>query len=231
MSFSTRPWITGSRLRLPTLERDAASRTQFLVSCKYPTRAQRLHLLLVSLDNEDAKDLETQFVRVLAPDFQGVDIYGPQAGYFARRPYVLHQLHIIRDKIQGFTNAGLPSTHIVVFYYQGGEAVDARGNLFQTSVNAVNPAGTQSSITCDDLVDFVAQTPGAHILLFDVDRQGSRSSGARDKLAEWKDNYPDVESHVAVLRYAWLTGVDARRIHVSSRLCSKRSPRPPGWWK
>jgi WD40 repeat protein len=196
-------------IALPGLERDAASRTQFLVNCKYPTRAQRLHLLVVSLDEEDAKGLETQFVRVLAPAFTGVDVYGPQAGYFARRPYVLHQLHIIRDKIQGFANAGLPSTHIVVFYYQGGESVDAQGNFFQTSVNSPNAGAGQTSITCDDLVDFVAQTPGAHVLLFDVDRQRSKSSGAKDKLAGWKDNYPDVESHVAVLRYAWLSTAEA----------------------
>jgi hypothetical protein len=98
----------------------------------------------------------------------------------------------------------LPSIHIVVFYYQGGEAVDAQGNFFQTSMNAPDECKGQTSITCDELVHFFAETPGAHVLLFDVDRQRPKIPEVKDKLAEW--NYPDVESHVAVLRYAWLSG-------------------------
>jgi WD40 repeat protein len=193
-------------ISLQGLEQDAASRSEFLVDCKNPIRAQRLHLFLVSLDDGDAKGLESQFVKVLAPAFEGVDLYGPLAGYYARPRNVRQQLRIIRDQIQSSANKGLPSIHIVVFYYQGGEAVDAQGNFFQASANVSNDECGPASITCDELVQFFAETPGAHVLLFDVDRQRAKNSGVKDKLADW--NYPDVESHVAVLRYAWLSGKD-----------------------
>ena len=193
-------------IALPGLEQDASNRTEFLVNCKDPARAQRLHLILVSLNEEDAKGLDSKFLKLLEPAFEGVDVYGPQVGYRAGRAYVLQQLQKVRYRIQGLTNARAPTNHIVVFYYQGGESVNAQGNFFQTSLHAANAAQRQNALTCDDLVEFVGQTPGAHVLLFDVDRQPVKSIDAKDKLARWNYNYPDVESQVALLRYAWLAG-------------------------
>src|SRR5439155_11635916 len=79
-------------IALPGLEQDASNRTEFLVNCKDPARAQRLHLILVSLNEEDAKGLDSKFLKLLEPAFEGVDVYGPQVGYRAGRAYVLQQL-------------------------------------------------------------------------------------------------------------------------------------------
>jgi hypothetical protein len=185
-------------IALPGLAQDAGNRTQFLVDCTNPTRAQRLYVLPVSPREEDAEGLRAQFTETLGPSFDEVEVYTPRR---ARRCYVLQQLQTIRYKIERLAKAGLRSNNVVVFYYQGGEAVDAQGNLFQTTTDPANAKGRQTALTCEDLVEFVAQTPGAHVLLFDVDQQTAPEG--KDKLAHWKDNYPDMGS-VAYLRYAWV---------------------------
>lgn len=192
-------------IALPGLEQDAANRTQFVVDCKNPTRAQRLYVLPVTTREEDAESLRAQFTETLGPAFDEVEVYTPRR---ARRCYVLQQLQTIRYKIERLAKAGLRSNNVVVFYYQGGESVDARGNLFQATMDPSNVAGPQTALTCEDLVVFVTQTPGAHVLLFDVDRQTAAIPPNKDKLpkdnlAKLKDNYPMIESHVALLRYAW----------------------------
>ena len=46
-------------------------------------------------------------------------------------------------------------------------------------------------------------------MLFDVDRQTEMAAGAKDKLAKWKDHFPDAASQVALLRYAWRSNTEA----------------------
>jgi WD40 repeat protein len=190
-------------IALPDLEQDACNCTRFGLNCRQPERAQRLHLLLVSNRAADEKALKAQFLKVFqsrtdpqgqvkTPVFDPVYTYGPLTGYYVRPQYVYNQLHRIQATIKGLANAGTPSSDVVVFYYQGGEAVNAQGNVFQTS------------LTCDDLVRFFADIPGAHILMFDVGREGA--AAGKDKVAAWDDSYREVERHVAVLRYAWLNG-------------------------
>ncbi|HLJ95302.1 MAG TPA: hypothetical protein VKU02_19140 [Gemmataceae bacterium] len=186
-------------IALPGLEQDASNRTHFLVDCKNPARAQRLYVLPVSPRETDADALKTEFEQTMGPVFDEVEVYTPRR---SRRCYVLQQLQTIRYKIEGLAKAGLRSNTVVVFYYQGGESVDAQGNLFQTTGDASNVKGRQTALTCEDLVSFVAQTPGAHVLFFDVEEQ--KGPKAKDKLVGFKDNYPEIESHVALMRYAWL---------------------------
>jgi hypothetical protein len=182
---------------LPGLAQDAGNRTQFLVNCKNPTRAQRLYVLPVSSRDEDVEDVRAQFTKTLGPSFDEVEVYPPRR---ARRCYVLQQLQTIRYKIERLAKGGLRSNNVVVFYFQGAEAVDAQGNLFQTTTAPSSAKGRQTALTCEDLAEFVGQTPGAHVLLLDVEQQSAMD--ANDKLGKWDDNY--IDSHVAYLRYAWL---------------------------
>jgi hypothetical protein len=113
-----------------------------------------------------------------------VEVYTPRRN---RRAYLLQQLHTIRYKIERLAKAGLRSNDIVVLYYHGDEAPPR--DLFRTTTD--HARGRQAGLTWEDVDELFAQTPGAHFLLSDVDP---------DKLAGQKDNYPELESLVALLR-------------------------------
>ena len=63
------------------------------------------------------------------------------------------------------------------------------------------------------LVELFADTPGAHVLLFDVDRESRTGADARggDRVERWGDYHADAGNHLAVLRYAWLGGPRGQR--------------------
>ena len=70
---------------------------------------------------------------------------------------------------------------MVLVYYQGGESIDSRGNCFQTSLTSTGTAGSQqSAITCDELVRFFAETPGAQLLLLNVAGRPDTRAAGRD---------------------------------------------------
>jgi hypothetical protein len=96
-----------------------------------------------------------------------------------------------------------PLHDVVVIYYHGGERImEGKGNAFET-----NPGrGPRFGLVCDKLVQELAITPGAHVLLLDVDREpakGVAPADRWDKIKKWNVEYPAVRAHVGVLRYAW----------------------------
>jgi WD40 repeat protein len=204
------------RLALPDLEHNTADYTDFTVHCKQPAKGQRLHLLIVSPSEKDEKHLKDQFLQAIqasfssqrgytSPAFEQVFLDRPLVGTDAEAHNVVRQLEIIRSTIINLARAGSPSNDVVVFYFHGSESISPQGHVFQTDAEATefNP-----SLTCDNLVKLFGDTPGAHILLFDVSRQigGKAPSGpvAKDKIARFYQNYPsEIKLHVAVLRTAW----------------------------
>jgi WD40 repeat protein len=208
------------QLVLPDLPRAAGGGARFEVACRKPVQAQRLHVLLVSADEKEGKALESRFLEALhstaepagrlrTPAFDRVYTYGPLVGYYARREYVFPKLQMIKARIKDLSG-GSPANDVVVFYYQGGESVNAQGNFFQTGLARRERDAQRAALTCDDLARFFADTAGAHVLLFDVGRDGPAPS-EQDRLARWADSYPDVTGHVAVLRYAYLGQAGAPR--------------------
>jgi WD40 repeat protein len=202
-------------IALPELEQDACSCTQLSMQCKNPEKSQRLHLVAVSLVEKDGERVKAQLLQALKcttgakglPEmsaFDSVEILEPRTGYNVIRPSVLLQLHSIRAKINGLAKAGAPASDVVVFYYQGGEAVNTQGNFYLTGNSAVGNGADPASLSGDELVAFFSQTPGAHILLFDVGRNTLPDEGARDKIAKWEESYGDIKLNISVLRYAWL---------------------------
>src|SRR5262249_50210833 len=92
---------------------------------------------------------------------------------------------------------------VVVFYFKGGEAFTEKdGHLFRSG------GGRRAVrvVSFTRLVSLFADTPGAHVLLFDVDREAARRGADADRVSRWDDFQRDVRHHVAVLRYAWLGG-------------------------
>ena len=87
-----------------------------------------------------------------------------------------------------------------MLYYEGGEKIDDKGHFFETySSSGENKFG----MLCDDLVKYLFDVPGAHVLMLDVDRSKLKGEEAvRDKIQRWKDDYPDAREHVVVMRCA-----------------------------
>jgi hypothetical protein len=208
-------------IALPDLQVDGGARTHFALDCLQPARQQRLHLLLISLDDEDPQPLKKQFLdslgatgaedRLETRAFSRVNLYGPQVGLLAGRPYLNRQLLRIQSRIRELAGAGISSTDVVVIYYRGKEAVNAEGNYFQTSQDATDAEAPGLALSADELADFFADTPGADMLLLDVDRPGrpDPTRTVADKVARWDASYPRSSRNVAVLRYAWLGRLDA----------------------
>jgi len=207
------------RIALPDLQQDSANCTDFTVDCKQPERAQRLHLLIVSPEEKDDRHLQDRFLQALqckadaqnqlaTPAFDPVILYGPVlVGDHARPEYVLNRLRVIQRNIQRLAQAGLAGNDVVVFYYQGGESVNAQGHFFTSDTSSQDQE--YSALSCDELVGMFADTPGAHILLLDVGRRNAPLTD-KDRVTRWRDNYPsDVQLHIAVLRLAWLGSADA----------------------
>ncbi len=206
------------RVALPGLARDASSPTDFAVDCEKPVRAQRLHLLIVSTQEKDPKALKARFLQALQSTstkegdlkttaFDRIYLYPrmPLTGEKANWDYVYSQLVTIKENIKDQAGSGQSYNDVVVFYYQGGESIDAQGHLFRTGGGQAKAP----SFSCDDLARLFGDTPGAHILLFDVGREAAKENAGRDKVEKWPNNYPDVTAHVAVLRYAFLGRGDA----------------------
>src|SRR5262249_31198654 len=83
------------RIALPELQQDSSNCKDFLVDCKQPERAQRLHLLVVSPGEKDEKRLRNEFLQALqcqqdaqqqlrTAAFESVFLYGPSVGDHAR---------------------------------------------------------------------------------------------------------------------------------------------------
>src|SRR2546423_15720815 len=121
----------------------------------------------------------------MTPAFEQVEPYGPLIGSKVRPGYIYDQLHNIKVAIE-LAQVGSPMNDVVMVYYQGGEAVNDQGNFFQTYAGQGQGVAKRFDIPCDILVEFLAETPGAHVLLLDVDRdpsgKDSQPARVRDKI-------------------------------------------------
>jgi hypothetical protein len=199
-------------IALPDLEKDINNRLRLTVHCGRPERSQRLHLLVVSMQDKDAKPLETQIRQAFqttngttttssapkAAAFDPIYSYPSLVDYRVKPSYVYYQLVEIKNTIQRLSQIGAASSDVVAVYYRGGEAINSQGNLFQTSLTRPGRETRESAITCDEVVGIFSETPGAQILLMDVDRQAA--SPAQDQIISWGEHYP----RVGILHYAWL---------------------------
>jgi hypothetical protein len=173
---------------------------EFSLDCGAPVTGQRLHLLVLNTRERGRPDPS----RFRTHAFADVQVYGPLVGFEVRRLYLFHQLDNIRDRIADLADVQKPLHDVVIVYYRGGEALGEEGNLFETNAGAAR----QFDIKSDQLVKELADTPGAHVLLLDVDREGdkgpARPEDPRDKIGHWEREYLQARQHVGVLRYAWV---------------------------
>jgi WD40 repeat protein len=201
--------LTDNHVSLGVPGLDENTVTRFTVNCTQPEKAQRLHLLMVSPTEKDPEALEAQLFKVFGVTgtpshlqtkvFDPVYPYGPQVGDYAGPEFVNQRLLQIQQSIRQRTvAAGLPSADLVVVYYRGRELMDDRGNLFPTG-DEQEPA-----LRPDDLAEVFADTPGAYVLLLDVQRPTAAAGGGPDKVASWRNHFPKAAQNATLYRFAWL---------------------------
>jgi hypothetical protein len=197
------------------------NQTSFNVDCLKPERSQRLHLLIVTMKDRDPKPLEKQIRQAFESGgggaggaggpgqavkaFDPIFSYPSLADYRVKPSYVRFQLVEIKNSIQKLSKIGAASSDVVAVYYRGGEAVNAEGNLFQTSLTRPGEETRESSLTCDEVVGIFEETPGAQILLLDVDRRAASLDRDRIESGSWGQYYP----RVGMIHYAWLGQANA----------------------
>jgi hypothetical protein len=196
-------------LALPDLAKEFnKNNLQFNVDCRKPERSQRLHLLIVSIRDKDGKPLEAQISKSFTSGnggtsqstkaFDPIFVYPSLVDYRVKPGNVIVKLWEIQNTIEKLAKVGAASSDVVAVYYRGGEAVNAQGNLFQSYLSRTGGETRESAISCDEVVKIFEATPGAQILLMDVDRQSGITSP--DRIGSWSQYYP----HVGMLHYAWL---------------------------
>jgi hypothetical protein len=185
-----------------------ASHRPYLVDCARPEKEKRfLHLLVIAAGEPDEAKLMGRLFQALGAKrasageftlkhFEGGRLYGPLTGDVAPAK-VGYQLRMMKQRIDQLTRRG-PSTHIVLVYYHGSEAINARGHFLRTSSAEVDPAAERYRYPCSGLEALLANTLGANILLLDVRREGAEARD-QDQVTHWPAG-----SHVAVMRYARL---------------------------
>ncbi len=199
-------------LRLSVNEQDAGEFKEFSAKCDKPVEIKRLHMVLLSLTDENEANLQARFLKAFnasAPKeglpqsdaFERIYPYRPLTKQQVRPESINGLLGHVSDSVKSTAGAGDFANDVVVLYYQGGELVNEQGNTYQTDLSRARPNSTANAISCDRFVEFFADTPGAHLLLLDVDRKLDRGP---DRLSDWQDNFPIARAHVALLRSWWL---------------------------
>lgn len=211
-------WEKSNHISLTAQEQDAADHSEFVVDCEHPVKDQRLHVLILAPQSSSARELKAEVLKAVqsrpdvqplkTPAFQEVYLYRLLVGSQVQSYHIYEELLRIQENI-GAWQGKLAKNDVVMVYYQGAETVTERGNYFR----AYAPSQAQEmvkdlGIPCDKLVNILAQTQGAHVLMLDVERdpqfQGGALTDVRDKITRWKDDYPQAQDHMGVLRCIWM---------------------------
>ena len=204
---------TGNRISLSAFPEDAGSPAEAWVDCAGPITAQRLHILALSPHSrpDDVKERLRKAIQARrkekdgrASAFQEVHVLPPLTGSYVSPNYLCNRLGRFKEEIrisQSAASRDRPMMNeVLLLYYEGEEKIDTQGHFFET----YSPSGANRfGMPCEKMVSYLVDIPGAHILLLDVDRSAlAREDRPRDRIARWKDNFPDVRSHVVVMRCA-----------------------------
>src|SRR5262249_32843105 len=151
---------------------------EFRVPCQAPIRSQRLHVLVLNPLARDAKALENEVLKAVrfSPDgkpldgaaFSQVSVQRPLIGSRVEELYIAPRLLALKADIRNRSRTDRPMNEVVLIYYQGGEAIGKDGHFFQTYT--IGSKKKQVGIRCDRLMNYLAEVPGAHVLLLDVHR-------------------------------------------------------------
>jgi hypothetical protein len=194
---------------VPGLDLEDGGGGAYRVDCARPEQEKRfLHLLVIAAGKHDPAKLTGRLLEALRAKpvtgreftlrhFERGRLYGPLTGSIDPAK-VYYQLASIRRQIDLLARQE-PTSHVVLVYYQGQEAISAQGHLLRTSSRQADPGLGRYAIGCGELEEGLSETLGAKILLLDVQREGAAQAADQDRVAHWPAG-----SYVAVMRYARL---------------------------
>ena len=180
---------------LPDNSQEVNNRPSFVLDCDKALSEQRLHLLVVSLTEEDEKTLTKKALQAFqTPAFSEVQTYlltgdvTPEA--------VFGRLAAIRRAVARRVSEGA-TNDVVMIYYNGVESVGGPGHYFKS--NRPDPDLKDSGISCQGLADFFPEILGAQLLVLDVIREKQNGGDKKDRVSAWP---PEVRT--GIFRSAWL---------------------------
>jgi WD40 repeat protein len=195
---------------LPDLQTELGSLRHFYLDCAHPVRDQRVHLLVIAVD--EAEEAADQLIERAKSAIDGGNVpadqmfvYGPLTSATTTKRRVRSEVLRIAEIIEQ-RNGNQPGTDVVLIYYQGAELIQQPSGFFLTT-RQTRDAETDAllrqpeylklfAVGSDMLRNLVEIGPGAYLLLLDVKRTFGEES--LDKRIWPKD------SRAAVLRHAWL---------------------------
>jgi WD40 repeat protein len=180
---------------LPDNSQEVNNRPSFVLDCDKALSDQRLHLLVVSLTEEDEQTLTKKALQAFqTPAFSEVQTYlltgdvTPEA--------VFGRLAAIRRTVARRVSEGA-TNDVVMIYYNGVESVGGPGHYFKS--NRPDPDLKDSGISCQGLADFFPEILGAQLLVLDVTREKQTGGDKKDRVSAWP---PEVRT--GIFRSAWL---------------------------
>jgi WD40 repeat protein len=205
----TRPKGNQVTVRLPDVPQDAGSRDRCLMDCSRVAETRRqAHLLIVDTSKDEAGAVTNRVLQALQAKPAGPDrftkpgfadgglVYGPLLGDEVASERVGLQLLTIKTNLQLRAAAGAVDD-VVLLYFRTGESIDGQGHFFRPAGDASSPRRRSQGTSCDMLMRFCADNPGAQVVLLDVTREGE-ANPTQDLVPRWSE-----DPNVAVLRYSW----------------------------
>lgn len=193
---------------------DSDSRLSFFVDCSNPRAGQRLHLLTIGIDEDNARSLKERALTAVqalrGDDGQFVEPY--RSTVFDRihaHPVlsgrvtfsdVFRMLLDVRSDllVPTLDKAGkpMPINDVVMLYYEGGILVPQQEHFVLSTSQKFDPSRRYSAISSEWLAKFFDSMRGAQLAFIDV---ASRQTTV--PVGDWKH-----DSHAALLCYAWANG-------------------------
>jgi hypothetical protein len=203
-------------LDVPSVGQQQLSRREFTLRCVAPERKQRLHVLVVGIDEKDREGLKQRVFDALAvdpqrrpagwqgkfekdPPFETCVLHGVLTGY-VKKSNVEAQLVEINKEITRLHQRSGWLNDLVVIYYQGVDVVKQNEIWLMTSENLQfrKARPEDFAIACHALPSL----PGTELLVLNV----AGAAGARPANAEWGG-----DSGTGLIRYAFQQPVGDRK--------------------
>lgn len=198
-----RPSDNQVEIELPNLAQESSNRPVFALDCRKPEERQRLHVLIVSIAEEDEGRIKDRVLAALGARsthynefttgaFSQGRIYGPLLSGEVSPRKMAYQIAEIRHRIELLSRREA-TNDVLLVYYHGGESMTESSPLLWTSTDRKR---RQAVINRTDLA-LIGETPGAHLMMLDVAREGSLSGPSARGPSWFGDTY------AGILRYAW----------------------------
>jgi WD40 repeat protein len=184
------------QLSLPGLPSQSEGDTLFHLACTNPLKDQRLHVLIVGVDVEDAQRLKESFFQAIfvprpPPGLKGTFekepfkqpyLYHVVAKRDATREVIRYQLGVIASEIKKLQQTSEWVNDVIVLYYQG-RLVYANDTCYlETKFNKTDDRAPveKYALDCRELPTL----PGVQLLMLNAPERGAKSAGDRSPVSD-----------------------------------------------